>query len=70
MRLLIVASFMGTSFGDKIKGALLVVEAHAALTQALAATLHQWLHLSKRAAGLKNGKTGRASTGALTFPLS
>jgi hypothetical protein len=37
MRLLIVVSFMGTNFGDKIKGALLVVEAHAALTQALAA---------------------------------
>jgi hypothetical protein len=31
MHLLIVASFVGTSFGDEIKGALLVVEAHAAL---------------------------------------
>jgi hypothetical protein len=38
MRFLIVlGSFMDPSFGDEIKDALLVVEAHAALTQALAA---------------------------------
>lgn len=37
MLVLIVSGFMGTSFGDKIKGVLLVVEPHAALTQALAA---------------------------------